>query len=405
MNTKSQINGLLCSSLLALAACGGGGVTSTSSAGSPTAIPAVSSVPGTAAASAGQGLSVVPAATALVGSPAASAVLAAPAASSVVIVVISTNTPPVQVVSIPPAPVDPVKKPVQTTIPTPNYPAASLELKVFNTLNHERASCGVGLQSQSPILDLAAAKHAEYMKLRWEEGGNPAHTEESSKSGFFGVSPNDRAVTAGYLGQAGGENVSFEYAYPAYDLGDRLARNLLDTIYHLALVFGTQLDVGVGISLANQPGLPPLATMVWDQGSPRPAAGYAWGQYPSASVLTYPCDGTTGVKTTFTGETPDPFAGVAMGSYTTLGHPIYVFSPSEALMSVTSAEIMSAAGSAIPNFIYTSVTDPQKKVKPSQVFIVPLVALQVSTKYTVQIRGSAGSVPFAKAFQFTTGNY
>ena len=337
--------------------------------------------------------------------PAASAVPAAPAASSVVVVVTSTTT------TIPPArvnpgtSVEPIKKALQTTIPTPSYPAASLELKVFNALNNERATCGVGLQSQSPILDLAAAKHAEYMKLRWEEGGDSAHTEEPSKSGFYGVSPNDRAVTAGYQGRASGETISFEYVYPNYDVGDRLARNLLDTIYHLALVFGTQLDVGVGISIANRTGLPPLASMIWDQGSPKPAPGYAWGQYPSTAVLTYPCDGTTGVKTKFTGESPNPFEGVAMGIYTALGHPIYVFSPSEAPVMVTSADITAAGGSAIHNFIYTSASDPQKKVKASQVFVVPLTALQVGTKYTVQVRGSVGGVPFATAFQFTTGSY
>ena len=74
-------------------------------------------------------------------------------------------------------------------------------------------------------------------------------------------------------------------------------------------------------------------------------------------------------------------------------------------MVVTSADITSATGAVIPSYVYTGAVDPVKYVQSWENFVAPLAALQVSTKYTVQIRGTVDRVVFAKVFQFTTGTY
>lgn len=290
--------------------------------------------------------------------------------------------------------------PLQMAIPTPTYAANSLELKVFTTLNRERANCGAGLQAQNTQLDLAASKHAEYVRLRWEEGINAGHIEDPLKSAFFAKTAQERTAAAGYLGGSIGEQLSYSYVYPEYDVGDRLAHNLLDTVYHLQNLYSPDLDVGLAVSIAAQPGLPLLASLVWQTGSP-----LGKSQTSTKDILTYPCEGSTGVKSTFTGETPEPFEGVAMGMYTSLGHPIYVFSPDQSPVVVSAAELTSAAGAVIPTFIYTRESDPHQRVRSHGNFVVPLQALQVNTKFSVQIRGTVDGAPFAKAFQFSTGGY
>lgn len=133
MKTKvtPRLECFICTSFVAALTACGGGETNTSSVPSQAATPTAPASPATAASSAGQGVAVVPvvpAASAISAAPAASAAPASPAASAIVGATGATNS----VAPVIPRPVvEPVKNPAQTSIPTPSYAAASLELKVL----------------------------------------------------------------------------------------------------------------------------------------------------------------------------------------------------------------------------------------------------------------------------------
>ena len=88
-------------------------------------------------------------------------------------------------VAAPAAPVVQVTAQLVTSVPTPNYGAASEELIAFNYLNAERARCGFGKLAQSVPLDKAAKAHADYQLINTFLG----HFENAAQypNGFTGV--------------------------------------------------------------------------------------------------------------------------------------------------------------------------------------------------------------------------
>lgn len=304
----------------------------------------------------------------------------------------STPVPPVVVA---PAATTPVTVDPVATVPAPTYSVGSAAAVAFDLVNNERSRCGFGKVAQNARLDVAAGWQAEYTRLRFVDGEQASHYQDANKSGFQAVSPSDRAVKAGYAAGAG-ENIGIRGIGTTSNYGDALVRALLGTVYHQALMLSSARDVGVAVSFADG-GLKPAAALVWTVGT---QAGVAT-QEP-ADVVTYPCDGTTGVQPYMLGETPDPFAGLGFAADENTGQPIYVRAPAGKAIQLLSATITSNAGQSIPVSLYHASQDPHKALTANQAFVIPRQGLAQETTYTVQVQGTADGIGFARTFSFTT---
>lgn len=294
-----------------------------------------------------------------------------------------------------PAPTNPVTVDPVATVPTPTYSAGSAAAVAFEVLNNERSRCGFGKVAQNAQLDTAAAWHAEYLRQRFMVGEAGGHYEDANKSGFQAVTPNERGTKAGYAGGSG-EFLSYAGIGTSTNVGDTLVRSLLGTIYHLAGSFDGYRDVGVAVSFADG-GLNPVAALNWTVGQPIGGAK----QEPT-ELLTYPCDGTTGVQPYMQGENPDPFAGLGFAPDSNVGQPIYVRAPAGKTIQLLSATITSSTGQSIPVFLYHVSQDPHMMLTVNQAFVIPRQGLAEEKTYTVQVQGTADGIGFARTFSFTT---
>ncbi|WP_157039390.1 CAP domain-containing protein [Aquincola tertiaricarbonis] len=303
----------------------------------------------------------------------------------------SVPVPPV----VAPAPSKPVTVDPVTTVPAPTYMPGSVAAVAFDLLNSERSRCGFGKVAQNAKLDTAAGWHAEYQRLRFMDGEAGGHLEDANKSGFQAITPNERGTKAGYVGGSG-EFISYRGIGTASNMGDALVRSLLGSVYHLAGSFDGYRDAGVGVSFAEG-GLNPVATLNWTVGQPTDVP-----RQEPADVVTYPCEGTTGVQPSMRGEAPDPFAGLGFAADEHVGQPIYVRAPAGKEIDLLSATITSSTGDSIPVFLYHASQDPHKVLTGNQAFVIPRQGLAQETTYTVQVQGTTDGIGFARTFSFTT---
>lgn len=294
----------------------------------------------------------------------------------------------------PSAAVDPTA-PV-TDVPTPTYAAGSLVASAFKTLNDERARCGFGKVAQNAQLDSAAARHTAYLQTRWNEGiQNSGHLEDPGLSGYTAITPAARAAASGFSGSVG-EYLSYHYHGAPKDYGDALVRTMLASVYNQIGMLDGQREVGASAGLALQSS-PPIALLTWLNGT-QPGVPLQ----DVADVVSYPCDGTSGVQPYMYRENPDPFAmlGLAIGNY--VGHPLYFRAPSGKRLRLAGATMTDAAGNTIPVALYHAEQDPLRRLTAWQAFVVPRVELKEGARYTVQVEGTSDGVAFTRRFSFST---
>jgi len=263
------------------------------------------------------------------------------------------------------------------------YPAGSPQALAFTTTNAERDHCGFGTLAQSMLLDQSATAHMNYMVTN----NVVSHTEDPSKPGFTGVSPANRAAAAGYVNAAIGEVISFPITVSG-NTADAV-RRLFAAPYHGQLMLDSARDVGIGTAQFQG-----VAGLTMDFGFPlsitRPVL---------ASVLTYPCDGTSGVLAFNTNETPSPFPNQQNPTW---GQPIIVHGASD--LQVTAASITGPQGAVPIQVIYGDgqTTDPQGLINNGWAAVMP-VPLAANTQYAVSVnwttRGQSGN----RNFNFSTG--
>jgi len=261
------------------------------------------------------------------------------------------------------------------------YVAGSPEALAYSTTVAERLHCGFGSLAQSAALDRSAAAHMNYIVAN----SVVAHTEEPGKPGFTGVNPADRAGAAGY-GIAGiGEVISFPLFAPG-NVVDAV-RRLFAAPYHGQLMVDSARDIGIGtapyqgvLGLTMEFGFPNLP------------------QAP-ASVLTYPCEGTTGVLAFNRNESPSPLPSVQNPSW---GQPIIVRGASD--LRLSSASITGPQGTVAIQAIYGDgqTPDPQGEFNRGWATVLP-VPLAANTQYTVSLTWTSRNQAGATNFRFTTG--
>ncbi|WP_199030755.1 CAP domain-containing protein [Ralstonia sp. ASV6] len=281
------------------------------------------------------------------------------------------------------------QQPVTGTQTTPQYGGTSAQLAAFTTLNQYRTQCGFPALSQNTVLDTAAQAHAAYMSTN----GVIADTETSGKAGFTGVTYKDRAVAAGYPnlyvgGVSGGYYTNSTLTDAQY--GQQHVLGWLGGVYHIAIGAWPSSIVGIGVSKTTFNGFPDVrASISFDEPKTMP------GNMP----LTFPCQGTTGVAYSSSGETPAP--PNTTGPW---GTPIAVAGNATDTIVLQTGTMTDTNGHTITLQLLNSSNDPNKLLPAFEAVAYPASPLQPNTAYTVNLTGTVNGTAFSRSFTFTTGN-
>ncbi len=203
--------------------------------------------------------------------------------------------------------------------------------------------------------------------------------------------------------------------------GANSMRNLLNTVYHLsgAMFEGNEVGVGAYMKTAS------ITSTTWREEYRFGALiGYNDSYFSPPIVLgagkiaTYPCNGMTGIPTSFAPafESPNPFPSYS--SVQLVGPPIYLKVDASHTLTIGSYSI-TQNNTAIPAVLLTTANDPntypnsvppRKYIEPNEAFLVPSIPLTAGKDYTVKITGTidagtANSVGFVlPSFTFSTGS-
>lgn len=304
-----------------------------------------------------------------------------------------------------------------TSVPDPVYgadPYAAEKVATFNTLNDDRHRCGFGKLRQSAKLDTAAQGHADYLKTSPQ-----SHFQTAGRPGFTGVSPGDRASAAGYsylqayeviAGQGFGAWYSSDPTLAQEPAALRLLRGLYTAPYHLAELMAPGVDVGIGVSkVAVNPSIDSNTKFLVIN----PAVPAGTAHQNITSLKTFPCEGTAGLETAFTHETPDPFPDFpsASRSVAPYGQPVYLKGAPGTTTTMSAGVIQPVGGAAVPTRWLTRGNDPHGLLQPNEVFLMPTERLVPNTDYLVTLSGTnTGEVTtqnptgsFTRSFTFRTG--
>ncbi len=287
-------------------------------------------------------------------------------------------------------------------VATANYRAGSESAQAYALLNAERARCGFGLLRQNAALDTAARDHAGWLILN----NQMRHDEVPGTPGFTGASPLDRVTAAGYNpGVVSDEISGLYYSGSTQGTGEFGVRALLALPYHQISMLGGYLDVGLSMRGSDRLGTTqsfgPRSVQQFDLGF---QASEVRQEPASDEVLTYPCDGTTGVFYEMTNETPNPVPGRDLLA-SPLGSSILVSVRSGQALAITSATMKTRYGNT-PVALRPTMTrdnDPNAILQSHQALIVPDHSLLPSTDYVVKIVGSNDGVAFTRTISFATG--
>ncbi|MDT8992864.1 hypothetical protein RQP54_18465 [Curvibacter sp. APW13] len=292
---------------------------------------------------------------------------------------------------------------VTTPVATPTYGAATEEELAFNLITSERSRCGFGTVAQDTHIDAAAGAHAIWQLknqyISHSEDGNAYPT------GFTGTTADDRVTFQGYanLGAARdfysvrtGDGTKAGFATLA-------ARKLLSAPFHLEGLMDGWRDIGLAVKNHVDAGSGSAAVFLQVNGAYTASASKQL--QASDSVLTYPCQGSTGLNYQLTAETPNPVPGRNLAT-NPLGHPVLIKVRDGNALSITSATMVSVPGNASVTLRSASQTrsdDTSGIFSSSEAYVIPDAPLSPSTTYQVTITGTNASVPFTKTFTFTTG--
>jgi uncharacterized protein YkwD len=325
----------------------------------------------------------------------------------------SSDTPTSATTPVSPTPtIVPITPAVSTTVaivgaaaPQPNTYSTE-ELATFNVFNTARLNCGFGALQQSTQLDVAALNHTRYQV----ENSVVSHNEITGNPGFTGITLTDRLTAANYLNyRSAGEVIASLSAIAKPGWGSKLASNLMAAPYHLlglmqgnreiGISFMTGGPIGSGADITYA-GAPPTTLLTADMGSSATLLPQA---QDANSVLTYPCQGTTGTAWQMTDETPNPVAPRNLAT-NPIGQPIFVQALSGQTLVILSASVTGPLGSVALLPTLTAANDQNAHLSGNQAILMPNLPVAPTASYTVSITGTHNGTAFAKTFSFTTGS-
>jgi uncharacterized protein YkwD len=289
------------------------------------------------------------------------------------------------------------------------YLAGSEQKAAFDLLNQERLACGFGTLAQNAALDTAALNHTMYQFIN-----NVSSHEEDRvlyPTGFTGRTVLDRVWYAGYGTPATVWQASEDFAEGYRSLatastagdGTFFTRALLSAPVHLASMMSDADAAGTAfVDSGTLPSYP------FD--GRRSMALFNFGfqanqSLDSGGVVTYPCQGTTGVVWKISNEIPGPIPGRDL-SVDPIGPGIVVKVAANQVLAISAASVVDAAtGIATPTYILNTANDTSNGVVGINLAVViPLAPLTANTTYQVDVSGSHDAVPFRRSFTFTTGS-
>ncbi len=286
---------------------------------------------------------------------------------------------------------------VTNTVPVVNTDTVALTASFVSQIGNFRASIGLPAYAHDLRLDRAALNHSQYILNKWYLGNgqmNPAigtldssgrlqaHVEEPTVAGFTGVTVTDRAVAAGYPGQAG-EDVTT--SSPA-DAG-RCVSNLINTVYHRLLFTGPGTDIGAGVAFASDGRYAVCTLDSGLTGNPVPP--------PIGWAGVYPYPGQSDVPLVMTVETPDPAPSIAIK-----GAPVSIHVATTHVLTVATFTLTVAATGAPVQVKVLTAADSSSLA--GQAFMVPVGSLASGTQYLVAFQGMDNGVLLSKSWAFTT---
>jgi hypothetical protein len=337
----------------------------------------------------------------------------------------SAATPPAATASAPAAASSPSASsgssaPLATSATNP-FSANSAQATIFNAVNTYRNQVGVGELADDSILDTAATAHATYLEANLGNGnlgGQLTHDEVSTFADFFADTPLDRAQKAGAPAtEFIGEDLTASAQNTPVAAGTDCVTSLLDTVYHLVGLTGTQQTMGIGFTPVTGR---ISATCVLDFGSttgvsgaPQPNAIPVFGgqQMATTAVAHVPLANETGVALDMVAESPNPVPSIASP-----GRPLMVqvnAASSGDELTVSSFTLKDASGkvageilipgSAATGSTSAAVVDANDLLPPGVVFFVPSQPLVANTVYTASFSGARDGTPITPTWSFTTG--
>ena len=325
----------------------------------------------------------------------------------------SSDTPTSPTAPVSPTPtIVPVTPAVSTTVaivdaaaPQPNRYSTE-ELAAFNVFNTARLNCGFGALKQSTQLDVAALNHTRYQI----ENSLVTHTQIVGNRGFTGVTLLDRLAAANYVNyRSAGEVIASLGAIAPSGWGSTLATNLLAAPYHLMGLMQGNREIGISFKTGGPigsaadityAGAAPTTLLTADMGS---SANLLPQAQDANSVLTYPCQGTTGTAWQMTNETPNPVAPRNLAT-NPIGQPIFVQALAGQRLVILSASVTGPLGSVALLPPLTAANDPNAHLSGNQAILMPNLPAAPTASYTVSITGTHDGMAFAKTFSFTTGS-
>jgi len=309
----------------------------------------------------------------------------------------------------------PVISATPVSIPNATYAADSAERGGWQILQEARGLCGFGLLTQDKRLDDAALAHSRYQTNQSKLTGDSllSHFETvSSDPNYTGYEPWDRTQAQGYGNQVAEIIAATVWRYnianpptfptPAQRGADSML-NLLNTVYHLIGAMYEGADVGFGADLLTIP-----------SGSERREEfrfgslnGYQTRRLllGQGTLVTYPCQGSVNVPTTFVPayESPNPFPAMT-SPLQVVGPPIYLKVDSGQVLRLTSQSITRSDGVTVGSTVLTRANDPAKEIGYHEVFVVPSTTLQANTRYSISLTGTINGSPFVREFSMLTGS-
>ena len=368
ITTLTKLTLVAAACAIVLSACGGGGGGTTTTAVTPT-----------------------PAA------PTPAATVAAPAAPA-------TPTAPVTTAPTP----TPLTANFVTSVPTPAYPTGSEELAAFNLLNAERTQCGFGKLAQNSQLDAASKAHADY-QLR---NNVRSHFESLTQFplGFTGVNDFERIAFQGYADVGASTdlfNTFFGGDGSKTNTGAIGMRTLLSAPYHLTGLVDSYREIGV--SVRNGVDVGSSIARVILQINPAYKASAGPQLMAASDVLTYPCEGSTGVNRQLLGESPNPVPGRNL-AVEPLGTAILVTVREGQTVRITSSSVTKVS-TGVPVVMRAAIdnsNDPAGPCtrgcfQPHQAYVIPDGPLDANSAYNVVVAGTNNGVGFTRSFRFFTG--
>lgn len=291
---------------------------------------------------------------------------------------------------------------VATTAPASSYAAGSEELAAFEVLNAERGRCGFGVLAQNTRLDAAARAHADY-QLRNDLF---SHEEDQARfpDGFTGVTMVDRYAVQGYTNYGGAvdEISGLTGNADKTGFGVQGVRNLLNAPYHLKGLMSGMREAGVAVRSSRDTGTStPRVLLQWNGAYTRDAGPQ---QLRAEDVLTYPCDGATGVDRQLANESPEPVPGRDL-RVSPLGTSVYVATRTGNALTVSGVAMTNTrTGAAVA--LRTPVSggnDPQQAYARNEAYVAADGPLDAGTAYQVTLTGTNNGAAFTRSFTFTTG--